>query len=368
MTKITHFVGLDVHKDTIAIAVAEEGRSPAISRGTIPSDKSKLLKKLKTMTSLDKVLCCYEAGPTGFVLARQLLAAGVQCKVVAPSLVPDRQGDRVKTDKRDASRLAHYLRSGDLTAVRVPDEQTEALRDLVRARDDAKIGERSARHRLSKFLLRHGRIYPGKTSWTGVHIDWIKPQKFEHESQNRVLAEYLHTVEDAGQAVARLTADIEELVQGSVVEPLVRALQALKGVRLLTAAGVAIELGDLRRFPKARELMSYVGLVVAEDSTGKRRRQSAITKTGNKNVRRLLVEAAWAYRHPPKKSADLLKRTEGLDPEILDIAWKAQHRLHRRYRRLCAKGKRRTVVVVAIARELVGFIWAIGQRVDLNAA
>ena len=368
MTKITHFVGLDVHKDTISIAVAQEGRDPAVSRGTIPNDKAKLLKKLATIAPRDQIASCYEAGPTGFVLHRYLRKSGVRCDVVAPSLVPDRQGDRIKTDKRDAVKLAHYLRSGDLTAVWVPDEQTEALRDLVRTRDDAKIAERSARHRLSKFLLRHDRIYPGKTSWTGAHLDWIKPQRFQHESQNRALTEYLHAVEDAGQTVARLTADIEELVQGSAIEPLVNALQALKGVRILTAAGVAVELGDLRRFPNARKLMSYVGLVVREDSSGRRRRQFAITKTGNKHVRRLLVEAAWSYRHPPKKDRHLLKRSEGLVPEVLEIAWKAQHRLHRRYRRLRARGKPHTVVVIALARELVGFMWAIGQRIELNAA
>jgi transposase len=274
----------------------------------------------------------------------------------------------VKTDKRDAVKLAHYLRSGDLTAVWVPDERTEALRDLVRARDDAKIGERSARHRLGKFLLRHERSYPGKTAWTGMHHEWIRGLKFDHVAQDRVLREYLHSVDQGGDAVKRLTADIAELVETSSLQPLVKALQALKGVRLITAAGVAVELGDLQRFRTARDLMGYVGLGVREDSTGKSRRQFSITKTGNKHVRRLLVEAAWAYRHPPRIDVHLKKRSEDLPEELRRIGWIAQHRLHKRYRRLLARRKPHQVVVTALARELAGFVWAIGQEVRLHAA
>jgi len=368
MTNITHFVGLDAHKDSISIAVAKSGREAAEPIGRIPNDGVKLLKKLDRLGPRDRIVCCYEAGPTGYGLYRYLKSAGVRCDVIAPSLVPDRQGDRVKTDKRDAAKLAHYLRSGDLTAVWVTDEQTEALRDLVRARDDAKIGEISARHRLSKFLLRHDRRYPGKTAWTGMHLEWIRGQKFEHIAQDRVLREYLHTVEQGTTAVKRLTADIAELVEGSSLEPLVKALQALKGVRLITAAGISVELGDLQRFRKARDLMGYLGLGVREDSTGKRRRQYSITKTGNKHVRRLLVEAAWAYRHPPRIDAHLRKRSSDLPEEIRRIAWLAQQRLHRRYRRLLAVRKPRQVVLIALARELAGFIWAIGQRIQLPAA
>ncbi len=368
MTNITHYVGLDVHKDSISLAAGKAGREPAESIGRIPNDGVRLLKRLDKLGAREQIVCCYEAGPTGYGLYRYLRSAGVRCDVIAPSLTPDRQGDRVKTDKRDAVKLAHYLRSGDLTTVWVPDEQTEALRDLVRARDDAKIGEIKARQRLGKFLLRQDRRYPGKTAWTGRHLEWIRGQKFERTAQDRVLREYLHSVDQGSEAVKRLTTDIGELVEGSTLEPLVRALQALKGVRLVTAAGIAVELGDLQRFPKARDLMGYVGLGVSEDSTGKRRRQFAITKTGNKQVRRLLVEAAWAYRHPPRKSADLRKRSEGLSPEIQDIGWTAQYRLHRRYRRLRARRKPHQVVIVAIARELAGFVWAIGQQVRLSAA
>lgn len=367
MTRIKRFVGMDAHKDTISIAVAKEGRDPAETLGTIPNDGLRLLKHLDRLGPREQILCCYEAGPTGYGLHRYLRSAGIRCDVVAPSLVPDRQGDRVKTDKRDAAKLAHYLRSGDLTTVWVPDEPTEALRDLVRARDDAKIAEVKARQRLGKFLLRHDRRYAGKTAWTGMHLEWIRSQKFDHVAQDRVLREYLHSVEQDTDAVKRLTEDIAELVQGSSIEPLVRALQALKGVRLITAAGIAIELGDLHRFPKARDLMSYLGLGVREDSTGKSRRRFSITKTGNKHVRRLLVEAAWSYRHPPRIDAHLKRRSEHLLEEVRRIAWTAQHRLHRRYRRLLARRKPRQVVLIAIARELAGFIWAIGQRVQLHA-
>jgi len=367
MTSIAHFVGLDVHKDSISIAIAESGRDPATAFGQIRSDGVRLLKKLDRLGPRGSIHCCYEAGPTGYGLQRYLRSAGIVCDVVAPSLIPDRQGDRVKTDKRDAIKLAHYLRSGDLTPVWVPDEATEALRDLFRARDDAKIAERAARHRLSKFLLRHGRTYPKPTPWTGMHLDWIRKQKFEYEPQTRVLQEYLHTVEQATESVARLTSAIAELVRGSSIEPLVEALQALKGVRLITAAGLAVELGDLHRFPTARKLMSYIGLGIAEDSTGKKRRQFAITKAGNGNARRLLVEAAWAYRHAPRMGPQLKKRSEGVDPGIREIAWKSQHRLNHRYRRLLARRKPSQVAVVAVARELAGFLWAIGQRVELRA-
>ncbi len=367
MSDPTLFVGLDVHKDTISVAVAEPGRDLARGIGTLPNDGVRLLKRLKKFGPLEDLHCCYEAGPTGYGLVRYLQSSGITCQVVAPSLTPDRQGDRVKTDKRDAIKLAHYLRSGDLTPVWIPGETTEALRDLVRARYDAKIVERAGRHRLSKFLLRHSKIYPGVTAWTGMHLTWIRKQKFEHEPQNRVLCEYLYTVEKATESVARLTVSIEELTVGSSLDPLVQSLQALKGVQLLTAVGVAVELGDLHRFPTARDLMSYIGLGIAEDSSGKQRRRFSITKAGNNNVRRLLVESAWAYRHPPKLGPRLKKRSESLDPKICDIAWKAQHRLHSKYRKLLARKKPSQVAIVAVARELVGFIWAIGQEVDLKA-
>ena len=246
MTNVAQYVGLDVHKDSISIAVAREGRDPAEHLARIPNDPTRLLKKLDRLGRRTNLHVCYEAGPTGYGLMRQLEKAGVSCVVVAPSLIPKKSGDRVKTDKRDAAKLAHYLRSGDLTSVRVPDESTEALRDLFRARDDAKRVERAARHRLSKFLLRHDRKYSRPTAWTGIHLEWIRKQTFEHEAQNRVLREYLHSVDDATSQVARLTQDIEELVhEHDELGPLVKSLQALKGFKLGASAGVAVEIGDL---------------------------------------------------------------------------------------------------------------------------
>lgn len=368
MTSITTYVGLDVHKESISIAAAREGREAARALGRIPNDPVRLLKKLDRLGSRSSLRVCYEAGPTGYGLTRVLESAGIQCVVVAPSLVPRKAGDRVKTDRRDAAKLAHYLRSGDLTPVYVPDEETEALRDLFRARDDAKVVERSARHRLSKFLLRHDRRYPGRTAWTGMHLEWIRSQVFEHDAMNRVLREYLHAVQEAADRVARLTSDLEELTKEHELAPLVRALQALKGVQLITAAGIAVEIGDLRRFRHPRQLMAYLGLVPSEHSTGEGRRRGHITKTGNKHVRRLLVEAAWSYRHTPKASRWMKKRLEGQPPEIVHISWKAQNRLHKRYRRLLGRGKSKQNTMTAIARELAGFVWAIGQRTDCIAA
>ena len=365
MTKIAHFVGLDVHKDSITIAEAPAGRGPAAHRGTIPGSDLKLLRKLDQLGPRDTISCCYEAGPTGYGTYHCLRQAGIQCFVVAPTLIPAKAGDRVKTDSRDALKLARFHRSGDLTPVWVPTPNIEALRDLVRARAAAKADERAARHRLSKFLLRHGRYYPGKTPWTGAHKEWICKQKFDHEAQRRVLCDYVDAVDQIGKRLLRFQEDIAELTAESSLAPLVRALQALKGVQLLTASTIAVELGDLHRFQTARDLMSYVGLVASEHSSGARTRRFGITKTGNHHVRRILIEAAWAYRHPPRRDRALMKRSEGLSDKLTDIGWTAQQRLHRRYRRLLSKGKRKQVVVTAIARELAGFVWAIGQEVDL---
>ncbi|MFG0316658.1 MAG: IS110 family transposase [Planctomycetota bacterium JB042] len=366
MTRITHYVGLDVHKDSIAVAIAAEGRERPRFLGSIPNDGGRLLKLLDKLGSRDTIRCCYEAGPTGYALQRFLRDAQVRCDVVAPTLIPDRKGDRVKTDKRDSIKLARLLRSGDLTSVWVPDEATEALRDLFRARDDAKIAERAARQRLDKFLLRHGRTYPGRTRWTKTHIEWIRKQKFTHEPQQHALCEYLHTVELASDSVARLTDAISKHAVDSSLLPLIESLQALKGVDLLTAVGLSVELGELRRFESAPALMSFIGLGVAESTTGRKSRRFCITKTGNGIVRRLLVESAWAYRHPPRMGPRLKKRSEHLAVEIKRIAWKAQHRLNLRYRRMLARKKPKQVAVVAMARELAGFVWAIGRQVELT--
>jgi len=362
------YVGLDVHKDSIVIAVARDGREAAEKWKSIPYDGVRLRKALKMLVKNGQVLkVCYEAGPTGFGLCRRLREAGIDCSVVAPSLVPGKPGDRVKTDRRDARKLAHFLRSGDLTEVYVPDEAVEAIRDLERARDDAKCAERVARHQLSKFLLRHDRHWDG-TTWTVKHRDWIRGQKFEYPAQQRVLEDYLKSVEDLAERVERLTAQVEELVQDTVLAPLVKALQAFRGISVVSAVTIAAEAGDLRRFATASQFMSYVGLVPSEDSSGKRRRQGAITRCGNGHLRRIIVEAAWHYRHLPLMSKELRRRNKGLAPGVQRIAWEAQKRLNQRLYHLIHAGKSVQKAITALARELAGFIWAVGQEETLLEA
>ncbi len=359
------FVGLDVHADSIAIAVAEPGRGEPAQVAVIPNDTALLLKRLRR---LGPAKCCYEAGPTGFGLCRDLKAARIDCIVVAPSLVPTKAGDRVKTDRRDAEKLARFLRSGDLTEVHVPDAATEAMRDLERARDAAKRAERTARHQLGKFLLRHGRRYLGKTAWTRSHLEWISTQRFEHEAQQRVLEDYLKTVEDLRERVERHTRSITELVESWSRRPVVKALQALRGVNLITATVLAAELGDFSRFETAPQLMGYLGLVPSERSSGETRQQGRITRTGNGYARRILVEAAWAYRFRARRSEAIRARSRGVSTEVQEIAWRAQERLCSRYRKLTARGKNKNRTVIAIARELAGFVWAIGRHPNLLEA
>jgi transposase len=362
--EIVRFVGLDVHADSIAIAVAEPGRGEPAQVAVIANDPVQLLKRLRRM---GRVKCCYEAGPTGFGLQRALTAAGIDCAVVAPSLVPARSGDHVKTDRRDAARLARFLRSGDLTEIYVPDESTEAMRDLERTRDDAKKAERVARHQLAKFLLRHGRRYGGKTAWTLKHFEWIRTQQFEQEAQQRVLEDYLRTVEDQSERVARLTKSIVELVETWTLRPLVMALQALRGISIISATVLAAELGDLMRFESAPKLMGYLGLVPSEHSSGEGRKLGRITRAGNGHARRILIEAAWAYRFRPRQSQAISLRSATVSPEVRRIAWRAQERLCTKYRRLTARGKNKNKTTAAIARELAGFVWAIAREPKLLA-
>ena len=367
MTERECYVGLDVHKDSITMAVAEAGREDPRVVATIPNTTLALLKQLRRLGALKSLRCCYEAGPTGYGIYRCLREAGVACEVIAPSLVPVKAGDRVKTDSRDARKLARSHRAGELTPIHVPDETTEAMRDLERARDDAKKAEKAVRNQLGKFLLRYDRKYEGKTPWTKTHLDWIRQQSFEHEAQNRVLQDYLRAAEDASERVARVTADIEELVESWSWAPMVKALQALRGVRLLTAVILVAELGDLRRFGTAGELMSFLGLVPSENSTGNRKRRGGITRTGNSHARWVLVEAAWSYRFAPRMSREIRRRNQGVSEEVQRIAWKAQRRLNGRYRRLLGRGKQVQRVITAVARELAGFVWAIGQQPKLVA-
>lgn len=366
MQKI-RFIGLDVHKESITIAVAE-GTEPAEVVATIPNEMATVLKRLQKLAAGRRACFCYEAGPTGFGLCRVLREAGLDCRVVAPSLVPQQASDRVKTDRRDAVKLARFLRSGDLTEVQIPDAATEAMRDLERARDDAKTAERAARHQLTKFLLRHDRKYSGKTSWTGMHLDWVRKQQFEHEAQNRVLVDYLQAVELATQRVEQLTKDIAELVEQWSMKPLVKALMGLRGVQMISAVVLAAEIGDFKRFATARAFMAYLGLIPSEHSSGESRRRGGITKSGNRHARRILVESAWSYRFRPTMSREIRQRNDGLSPGVKATAWKAQLRLNARYKKLLGRGKAKQQVVTALARELAGFVWCIARQPETQAA
>jgi transposase len=366
MSKI-RFLGLDVHADTIAVAVAESDGE--VRRfGVIPNQWEAVRRLVKKLGPNSELRACYEAGPTGYVLFWQLTGLGVACQVVAPSLVPTKAGDRVKTDRRDAEKLARCCRAGDLTAVWVPDAAHEALRDLVRAREDAKHDQLRARHRLSKFLLRHGRRPSVKMkSWTQMYMAWVKRNvHFEEPALEATLLDYVQEVEHAAERIQRLEKAIAEAIEKSAPElrAVVAALQALRGIAMLTAVTIIAELGILSRFLSPRQLMGYSGLVPSEFSSGNRVQRGKITKTGNAHLRRVVVEAAWAYQHRPWVGGYLGKRQKGLDPEIIEMAWKAQHRLHGRYKKLAAKGKNKNQIVTAVGRELLGFIWAIAVRIE----
>jgi transposase len=361
----TRFVGLDVHKETIVIAVAELGREAARVVATVPHEWKALRKVLDKLGPRSEVACCYEAGPTGYGLARALIAAGWACDVMAPSLIPQKRGERIKTDRRDAVKLAQNHRAGELVAVFIPDEQTEAIRDLERAREDAKKAERVVRHQLSKFLLRNGRRYPGKTTWNDAHHAWIAQQAFAEPAQQYVLSDGLAAVEVATLRASQLTSRLREVTVGWSQEPLVKALQAMRGVEFVTAVTLVAEVGDFRRFARAEDFMGYVGLIPSEQTSGNHRRQGPITKTGNAHVRHVLVESAWHYRRQPRMSKALRERSAGISPKVCAIAWKAQKRLHGRLNRLIGRGKNKGEAVTAVARELAGFVWAISREEKL---
>jgi transposase len=370
MGKITRYVGMDVHAATIAVAVVE-GRGTPRSLGVIenrPEAVKRLLKKLGEPSTLR---VCYEAGPTGYVLYWQLTKLGVHCDVIAPSLIPVKAGDRIKTDRRDAEKLARAYRSGDLTAVFVPDAEHEALRDLVRAREASKKDELRARHRLSKYLLRYGQYAPaGCRAWTLTYWRWVRMVKFEHAAQNTTLLDYIAEVEHQGHRVERLEKAIDEAIASAPpqMKAVIDALQSLRGVAKITAVTLAVEVGTFQRFERATQLMSYTGMVPSERSSGARRYQGAITKAGNNRLRRVLIEAAWQYRHRPCLSNRQRALQRELDPQVIEIAWNAQLRLNRRYARLSARTKPPGKVVTAVARELVGFIWAIGTTTEATFA
>jgi len=365
MSKV-RFVGLDVHADTIAVAVAERG-GEVRSHGVIPNRPESVRKLVGKLGPAKELRVCYEAGPTGYALYWQLTPLGVDCQVIAPSLVPVKAGDRVKTDRRDAEKLARSYRAGDLTAVWVPDKAHEALRALVRARLAAKKDQLRARHRLSKFFLRHGHRPPaGVTAWTIAYMSWAKKLQFDQPAQQATLEDYVHEVEHARERIVRLERAIDEAIETlpERMRAVVDGLQALRGIAKISAVTVVAELGEISRFNKPRQLMGYSGTVSSEHSSGERIRRGGITKTGNAHLRRIVVEAAWAYRHRPSIGTTLAIRQKQTTAEVTEIAWKAQHRLHGRYRKLLAKGKNKQQVVTALARELLGFIWAIGVTVE----
>ena len=365
--KVSRFVGLDVHAETIAVAVAER-EGEVRSLGTIPNRPESVSKLVKKLGPPSTWKACYEAGPTGYVLYWQLSKLGVHCDVVAPTLVPVKAGDRVKTDRRDAQRLARSYRAGELTSVWVPDAEHEALRDLVRAREAAKKDQLRARYRLGKFLLRQGRRPPQKMqAWTQKHVEWIKTAvKFDQPAQQATLDDYVSEVEHLRQRIVRLEKTIDEVLEKmpAPMREVIEALQVLRGVAKLTAVTVVAEVGKLSRFKKARQLMGYSGAVSSEHSSGEKTRRGGITKTGNSHLRRVVVEAAWSYRFKPSLGWRLRERQRNQSAEVIEIATQAQHRLHRRYCRLLAKGKPKQQVVTAVARELLGFIWAIGVAAE----
>jgi transposase len=359
------FVAFDVSKTKHAVAIADGGRGGEVrflgEVSSSPAAVGRLIRKLAGRYG--KLHFCYEAGPTGYGLYRQIEAMGHACLVVAPALIPKRPGERVKTNRRDAVTLARLHRAGELTGVWVPDAVHEAVRDLVRAREAAADDRRRKRQQLLSFLLRHGRIYSGGGHWTLAHRRWLAGQKFEHTAQQIVFQEGIDAIEDAAQRLRRLEQQLAGIVPNWSMAPVVEAYQGMRGASFLVAVIFAAEIGDVRRFDTPRQLMSFLGLVPAESSTGDTVRRKGLTLAGNRRARRALVEAAWTYRYPARVSEILRARLDGLPKAVRDIAWKAQVRLCARYRRLSTAGKKLPVVVAAIAREMAAFLWAIGREV-----
>lgn len=360
------FVGIDTSKSRNAIALAEAGRRGEVRFfGEIDNTHDATRKLVaKLAPRYQKLHFCYEAGPTGYGLHRWLIDLGQTCDVVAPSLIPTRPGDHIKTNRRDAEVLAKLLRAGELTAVWVPDTQHEAIRDLVRAREAAVRDLRAKRQQVTSFLLRHSRHFPGRTAWSKAHARWLAEQKFEHHAHHLVLQEGIGAIRDAGERIVRIEKAIVELAPQWSLEPVINAIQAMRGMGFIAAVTILAEIGDLSRFDNPRQLMGYLGLTPSEDSTGDTIRRGGITKAGNGRVRRMLVESAWTYRFPARVGVAKLAKIEGLPKPVVDIAWKAQVRLCARYRALVIKGKKPTVAVTAIAREMAAFIWAIAREVQ----
>ncbi len=362
----TIFVGLDVHKETIAIAYAKGSNRGVESLGIIMNEYMAITKLVKKMESKGATLLfCYEAGPCGYGLQRQISSLGHTCVVVAPGLVPSKPGDRIKTDRRDAEKLARHFRNGDLTPVWVPDIDHEAMQDLVRGRQSAKEVLHRNRQRLLKFLLRLGVRSPkGARNWGSKHKGWLQGLKLDNETQQIVLTEHLNAIRECEGRVERFEKEIQvQSSEGETHQAIIAALQGLRGIALVSAATIIAEVGDLTRFDKPQQLMSYAGLVPSEDSSGGTTKRGSITKCGNSHLRRVIVEAAWHYRHRPAVGVNLGKRQNHVSEEVKQISWKAQHRLNLKYRRMVGRGKTKQKAITAVGRELLGFIWAIGQEV-----
>lgn len=360
------YVGLDTHKNSIVIAIADENRDGEVRiYGTIPNTVDAIDKFIRKQVSANiELRCVYEAGPMGFGLCRHLQGNGIDCIVVAPSMIPKKDGDRIKTDRRDARNLARLHRSGELQEIYIPTREDEAMRDLIRSRDDGRHASRKAKQRLLSFLLRHGKAYTGRTNWSQAHFNWLAELKMDHPAQQIAYQEYIAAIRETTNRIRRLDKEISKLCKEWKRAPLVKAIQSLRGVAELTAVTIVAELGNLERFTHPKELMAYIGLVPSVYSTGTSTRRGGITKTGNGFVRRVLVEASWTYRLPARMTKHLVKRNQGLASAVQDIAWKAQLRLCHRFKRLRAKGKLKQVVTTAIARELIAFVWAISREIN----
>lgn len=354
------WIGMDVHKENIVVT-AVNGAGATTARWETPNTSKGKDRLAKRLSEFGTIRCAYEAGPCGYDLRRFLEGKGIRCDVVAPSLIPKKSGDRVKTDRKDAEKIARMHRMGELTPIHVPTPEKEALRDLLRAREDANEDLVRRRHRLQKFLLRQGRRYEGK-SWTRDHWRWIRAQKFDDRNSEAVLSEYVAAIDQEIERVGRLDAQIEQESTNPEIAPSIARLKALRGVNTLTAMTILSELIDLNRFDSARKLMGFVGLVPGEYSSGGKQWRGSITKSGNSHVRRVLVEAAWHYRHSPRTTgAAIRKRREGQPPEVIETARKAELRLYKKFTRMVMRGKKTTVAATAVARELAGFVWAIGR-------
>ena len=368
MKEFSKFVGMDVHKATIAVSVADAGGGELRYIGEIANTPDAVAKLVRQLQKGEAQLSfCYEAGPCGYGIHRQLTELCWDCQVVASSLIPKKAGDRVKTDRRDSMMLARLHRAGELTAVWVPDDAQEGLRDLTRAREDMKHLQRQAKQRLTAFFLRYGKSYAGKSNWTQAHYRWLETMTFGQAVQQIVFQEYVDTVKVLNKRIDALDKQLECTASESVFWPLIEGFLALRGINPLTATTIVAEIGDLKRFASAPQLMAYLSVVPSEHSSGASKSRGGITKTGNSHVRRVLVEAAWTYRHPARKTAHLQRRAECTSDEVQEISWKAKKRLCARYRLMEGKGKLKVQACTAVARELAGFIWAIGQALPQPA-